>query len=447
MHDIKTQLETGKDRFLSTNLSYALETGWIRHEDLIEMFPPERLMGALEQAPLLRTRLLVEVLGVHEKVAPKKSTAAAAEDLTIALAEKVITPETVFRVVDADEHIRYLPPTAIWALLCRSEFWKKDDTRSRERMLFTLQRAEQEGLLTKTRLFELLGLGRIAQDLPKPALEKALVRALERGMAGAPLSPVSFEDAIPLAELLTYIKLSHVWETVVIGQIAVAAGLVPPVARRSSAPPAPLPEAIPSSILESDIDPVTTTALEPLPPAPEISRGTAEEARVLDEAEEAARAKALENLRRIGRQPARPETLSTPVLLGLDSMCAELRTLDDDEDREACIRDAFPNQALLFEALVALAEILDPRLDRAKLTGHGDIDTLVQVILFEERRIARSKSTPGPELENAVKVPSDIRGLVPPPPPGAHRSVAPSLPPLPGSGGRSLPPPVRRGGR
>lgn len=141
-----------------------------------------------------------------------------------------------------------------------------------------------------------------------------------------------------------------------------------------------------------------------------------------------ARGKALSSLAEMGRLPARPEELSTPLLLGLETMCAELRTLNTDEERESCIRDAFPNEALLEQALIALAEVLDPRLDQEKLAGTG-LEALIQIVVFEEKRRARSQPSLA-DLEASVGGP-EIRNLVPPPPPSAGpRSAAPP-PPLP----------------
>ena len=82
-----SSLETSGARFLSICLQFALEEGWLSPADLNEEFSAEQLMTALEGASDLRARLLVEAAGVHEKIAPKKSTSAAAEDLQIALDE------------------------------------------------------------------------------------------------------------------------------------------------------------------------------------------------------------------------------------------------------------------------------------------------------------------------------------------------------------------------
>lgn len=418
MEELKSTLDTGRERFLATSLGYALAHNWVTHQDLMRAFPPETFMRSLESAPALRTRLLVEVLGVHEKIAPKKSSAACAEDLSIALAEGVATSSEVFRVVSPDECVRYFANDVIWSVIVNPAFWTTEDARARARVDFTLTRAIDEAIITRAELTERIGLERLADDLPKALLEAAFVRAVKLGLSGAAFTPGILEEVIPRQTWLEHVRLEHVWKTVVEGHILPAIGLAagnsgPPSARNPSGPP-PLPSA--DEKRESH---------PPEIPAPSPSSDSQISAQ---DAEAMARGKALASLAEMGRLPARPEELSTPLLLGLETMCVELKTLTTDDERETCIRDAFPNEALLEQALVALAEVLDPRLDREKLDGIG-LDALVQIVVFEEKRRARSQPSL-PDIEGSPGGP-EIRHLVPPPPPSAGpRSAAPP-PPLP----------------
>ena len=52
-----------------------------------------------------------------------------------------------------------------------------------------------------------------------------------------------------------------------------------------------------------------------------------------------------------------------PVLLSIDSMYAELLEASSDEAREECIRESFPNEQLMTQALLAMIELLDPSID------------------------------------------------------------------------------------
>lgn len=425
MEELKSSLDTGRERFLSTNLGYALAHNWITHQDLMRAFPPDTFMRSLESAPSLRTRLLVEVLGVHERIAPKKSTAACAEDLSIALAEGVATSADVFAIVNADECVRYFSNETIWSVLVSSGFWSTDDARARARMEFTLTRAVDETLISRAEIVERVGLERLAEDLPKGLLEVAFARAVKMGLSGSAFSPSALEDVVPRRTWLEHVRLDHVWKSVVEAQIIPALGVGS--GSTSSGPKSPSAPPLPPSSVSGGAPPEGRESRPPggPPPAPSSDSQLSTE-----DVESLARGKALASLTEMGRLPAHPEELSTPVLLSLDTMCSELKGLTTDEEREACIRDAFPNETLLEQALIALAEVLDPRLEREKLAAQGTgVDALIQIILFEEKRRARSQPSLV-DLEGSATGP-EIRGLVAPPPPtGGTRSAAPP-PPLP----------------
>jgi hypothetical protein len=131
-------------------------------------------------------------------------------------------------------------------------------------------------------------------------------------------------------------------------------------------------------------------------------------------AEEEARRKVVERLNALGRLPPRHDDLSTPMLLSIESMYADLLTASTDEAREMCIRDSFPNESHLTTALLALIELLDPSIDvNDPVIRDADADSLIKVVLFEERRRYEQGRSPA---------------AAPPPPGSARRSVPPPLP-------------------
>jgi len=68
-------------------------------------------------------------------------------------------------------------------------------------------------------------------------------------------------------------------------------------------------------------------------------------------------------------------------------MYAELQNATSDEDRENAIRDSFPNEGHLRTAMLSLIELLDPTIDTAEpLIRDADVESLVKIVLFEERR-------------------------------------------------------------
>ncbi|HXK19817.1 MAG TPA: hypothetical protein VNG33_18530, partial [Polyangiaceae bacterium] len=152
-------------------------------------------------------------------------------------------------------------------------------------------------------------------------------------------------------------------------------------------------------------------------------------------AEEEARKKVIDKLTGISRLPPRHESLTTPVLLSIESMYEELLTASTDDAREMCIRDSFPNQQQLTVALLALIELLDPTIDiNDPVIKDADVDSLIKVVLFEERHRYEQQH---PSVRSAPP-----QAPLPPPAPGRRPSVAP--PPLPRS---ALAPPLPEGKR
>ena len=153
--------------------------------------------------------------------------------------------------------------------------------------------------------------------------------------------------------------------------------------------------------------------------------------------EEEARRRVLEKLAGISRLPPHHEALTTPVLLSIESMYAELLSASTDEARELCIRESFPNPTQMSSALLALIELLDPSIDiNDPVIRDADVDSLIKVVLFEERHRYE-------QAHPSLRPPPSAAPL--PPPGGSRRGAGSAPPPLPrptGSGGPSMPPPL-----
>ena len=104
-------------------------------------------------------------------------------------------------------------------------------------------------------------------------------------------------------------------------------------------------------------------------------------------------------------------------------------TFTNDEQREACIRESFPNENHLRTALLALIELLDPNIDtRDPVIRDGDIDSLIKVVLFEERQRYEQGRNVAPRVDVVDPAPGPVglRRATVPTPPGARRaSVVP----------------------
>jgi hypothetical protein len=194
---------------------------------------------------------------------------------------------------------------------------------------------------------------------------------------------------------------------------------VPPPPKPPSGAPRKPEDSLPEiTAVEDDVDKLIQNTQRPAP-------------------EEEARRRVLEKLAGISRLPPHHEALTTPVLLSIESMYAELLSASTDEARELCIRESFPNPTQMSSALLALIELLDPSIDiNDPVIRDADVDSLIKVVLFEERhRYEQAHPSLRPPPSNAPL----------PPPTGARRGAGSAPPPLPrpaGAAGASMPPPL-----
>ena len=441
--DFKSSLKSASDRFLAQTVAHVLERGFRTPDDFLRHFRPTDLMQGLEGAPDLRAKILIEGAGVHEKIARKKSTSSAAEDLKLALDEGVTNAAQLLTLLPPDDRVRYLDHKKLWAFTTEDEFWsplnaEADVDRAQSRVAFLLDNALRENLLSLQVLIDGITFDSISTRLPLKELQKLVRHALKLGREKKPLGEAELLEAVSLKTLLGYIPLEHVFNNVLLEKVAKPAGFVgegldgaqvaAPKAdeqRKSSPPPKPTqaqaakkdepaPEQQDS---EDDIDLLMQSTRPP--------------------AEEEARRRVLDKLTGLGRLPPRHEQLTTPVLLSIESMYSELLSSNTDEAREMCIRDSFPNQQQLTTALLALIELLDPTIDvNDPVIKDADVDSLIKVVLFEERHRY--------EQQHPSVRPAQAAAPLPPPTSGRKASIAP--PPLPRQQS-ALPPPLPEGKR
>jgi hypothetical protein len=285
--------------------------------------------------------------------------------------------------------------------------------------------------------------------------------ALILGSRGQAFTEQALLEIIPLRALLSFVPIDQVWNKVVVTKVLGPANLVEVDGRAPSNPAeSARVEASPASRRPGSKEP---------PPKPSHANGKkpVEEAKptadfqAADSAvdnliegveanpnggapEEDARTKVIDRLQAIQRLPPRHADLSTPILLSIDSMYAELLELSTDEAREESIRDSFPNEQQLTQALLALIELLDPSIDVTDpVIRDADIDSLIKVVLFEERHRyeqAHPSQRPATSAVLAAPPPPSGQTAVPPLPPPTARRTTP--PPLPRSATSPTPPPL-----
>jgi len=464
----KSSLKTGAERFLAQALAHALAQGFRTPDDFLRHFKPLDLMVALESAHELRAEILVKAAGVHQKIAIKKSTTSGAEDLRIAIEEGLTDAASIMELFPADDRVRYLEAPRLWSFLVEDEFWstlnaEANRERAIGRMTFTLENALREDLISLADIADGITFEMLSTRLPHKELQKLVAHALKLGRERKPLTEEALLDSVSLAQIVGYVPLEHVWKSVIVERVAKPAGFLAvsaaveakppstpngPSARGSSVPTAPSAKEEPAADARKSVPPPKPPSGAPRKPEDSLAEMAAAEDdvdKLIQNAqrpapEEEARRRVLEKLAGISRLPPHHEALTTPVLLSIESMYAELLSASTDEARELCIRDSFPNPAQMSSALLALIELLDPSIDiNDPVIRDADVDSLIKVVLFEERHRYE-------QAHPSLRPPPSGGAALPPPTGGTRRGgSAPAPPPLPrsaGSSGPSMPPPL-----
>lgn len=425
----KSELKTGAERYLAQVIVTALSEGWRTPDDFLRHFKPADLMQRLEKAPDLRASILVKAAGVHDRIARKKSTSSAAEDLRIALDEGVTTSSQVLELVPPDDRIRYLERPKLWAFLTEEHFWAANAQTTGEkavaRMIYLLETAMSESLLTLQDFTDGVTFETISARLPQKELQRVVKYALESGRKKNPVTEESLLEVVPFKDLVGYLPLDHLYKRVLVAKVAQPAGFVAGVSEEAwpeevhEAPLTEHPKEEAKAEPQKAAKPAKPAKAEAKEPEETVTDDELEEVplgSVRPPAEEEARRKVGDRLAAISRLPPRHGDLSTPILLSIESMYAELLTASTDDAREMCIRDSFPNEAHLSTALLALIELLDPSIDvNDPVIRDADADSLIKVVLFEERR-RYEQAHPAGRSGNS------------PPPGSSKRSVPPPLP-------------------
>jgi hypothetical protein len=390
-----TDLPTRPERFLARVLAHTLEENWRNADEFLVHFPPRDILRGLAGQDALRTVILIGAARVHAKLARKKLLESATEDLEIALAEGVTDAAQILELFPVDDRVRFLNKQRLWSFVSEEAFWQSttsDRTRSVERMAFLLEAARHEELITLQQVVESIGFEEIAQRLPPARLRDVVRRALEIGHTGRPLDEAALLEEVPLSELLEVIPLDHVFRQVIVARIAVPSGF----GDASRKPP--------KSVIPQLADPKEDAEVESLFDALQSHRSGEEAVKSESKAERSdapappgnvfarppdeqeAHKRVCARLEQMGRLPPGHQALPLSILLAIESMYGELLTLHDDEARERCIHDWFPDEQDLRLAMLALIDLLDPTIETSRATIRDcDLESLIAVVVFEER--------------------------------------------------------------
>lgn len=250
-----SSLGEGRQRFLAQVIAHGLDSGRRTPKDFIRHFPPKAIMLALESQPRLRANIVVPTIGLHEKIALKKSAAALGEDLQIALDEGVTDEEAIVSLFGPDDRVRYLDDKKLWAFLAEGDFWKATAAQgaelavAKQHLAYIVDCARANGLVTDHDVVEGLTLDRVLELLPKGEIVKVVRAAVGAGRHGQAFDDEALLGTMPPAALLDHIPLALMWESVVVPRIAGPHGFLAhgPAAREAVAPPAQAAQASPTS--------------------------------------------------------------------------------------------------------------------------------------------------------------------------------------------------------
>ena len=227
----KSELKTGRERFLAHVIEHALKVGRRSPEDFVRHFPPSEIMEGLKDRPSLRAKILVPTVGTKHKVALKKSWHSAADDLAISLAERETEASMVVELFDPDDRVTYLDDAKLWRFITEGEFWKrdtkgKDSKVAQQHVAFMLNQALEDQLITHEDVVEGISVAELALRLSKEALGKIIEEALRQGKTGSAFTESNLLAAMPPEVLVEYVPLSHIWDTVIQVKIAERHGYV-----------------------------------------------------------------------------------------------------------------------------------------------------------------------------------------------------------------------------
>ena len=409
---------TGRERYLAQVMEYALAESWASAEDFLRHFPPRKIITTLKEQDDLRVEILVKAGKVHQKLAAKKSIESAAEDLELAVSEGICEPREVLEVFKPDDRITHLDAAELWKFANEGEFYSvgaidTDYDRVLARIVFMIEQALDQRLITLEDIGDALTFEEIASLMPIERLQDVVRHALKEGRTGNPLTEEALLSIVPLPELLGFFDLEQVWKRVILTKIAgpqnyIGANDVPkedksdsgkkdakPAGKATTKTSAKTPaKSAGKSTSAAKSPPKATSASKPPPPPPDyddnvpsdtVEVGNEDLSPELESDDP--QVQAMARLKEIDRLPPSAATLPLPVLLSIESMYAELEYAETDEEREELIRESFPNEALMRQAMLALIELLDPSIDtKDALIKDAEIDSLIKIVMFEERR-------------------------------------------------------------
>lgn len=225
---LESKLEPGMLRFMAHVIANGLQVGLRTPEDFIRHFPPSDIMNGLKDRPDLRANILGPCTGVRSKIAYKKSAESAGTDLQIALEEGETHAATIVSLFHPDDRVRYLDAPRLWSYVTENSFWKAGGDHSptsrlaKQHIAFMLDRAVEDRLLTERDIIEGISVKLLVKCLPQERIANLLEATLNHSHESKSFTEKDVLDVVPTDELMEYVPLTAIWDSVIHPKVAVA---------------------------------------------------------------------------------------------------------------------------------------------------------------------------------------------------------------------------------
>jgi len=178
-------LKTDDERWLANYIERARNADVISNEDLLKVFPPDKLFTSYEEEPRSRAKLLIGCIqGFGQATAENLDIATCIALVNKALEMKDVTADTIYGVISPSEIVRTQDRKELWTLLDEKHWPEQDTTGHRELMGFMLEAYVEHqldgGQVRSLKTIEQrLEFANYVEHLPKEILVEVLIKARE----------------------------------------------------------------------------------------------------------------------------------------------------------------------------------------------------------------------------------------------------------------------------
>lgn len=211
--------------FLASVVAHGLTTGHRRASDFVAHLSARDIMQSLASRVEERARLLEASTGIKRSVARRKSPEAAAADLDLALTFGEVDAATIVEAFAVDNLFHLLGIRALWAYLAECEtdpaasLTRGEALRAKTHLMFVLETALAEGIVSHEDIVEVLGARAIVAHLTNAELSGMLSRVFALGGADSAFTPMDALAVVPPASFVQLVRWKQVWDSMLVPKL------------------------------------------------------------------------------------------------------------------------------------------------------------------------------------------------------------------------------------